>query len=175
MNLNLPNRKRNRLGNYDYSDNGSYFITICTLDRKEILSRVVGTGVPDCPSDTPKTELTDCGIIAEKYIKQLNDFYTNISVDKYVVMPDHIHLLLTVDNNIASTDLTDNTSDNANSVIAKFIGTFKRYCNKEYGYNIWQPRYYDHVIRNQKDYNETCEYIDANPINWVIKNENQDT
>ena len=60
-------------------------------------------------------------------------------------------------------------SDSKNSVIAKFVSTFKRFCNKEFGENIWQTRYYDHIIRNQTDYNETYEYIENNPLNWILK------
>jgi REP element-mobilizing transposase RayT len=54
------------------------------------------------------------------------------------------------------------------SVIARFVGTFKRFCNKEYGENIWQSRYYDPVIRNQQDYNEIWEYIENNPRKWAL-------
>ena len=169
--MDLPNRQRNRLGNYDYSRCGSYFITICTANRKEVLSKIiVGTGVPDCP----QIELLEFGKIAEKYIKQLNNYYDNISVDKYIIMPDHIHLILTIDDDAYIEKSESTKIDNSNSIIARFVGTFKRYCNKEYKNNIWQARYYDHVIRNQKDYNDTCEYIDANPVNWIIKNESQD-
>ena len=57
------------------------------------------------------------------------------------------------------------------SEIARFVGTFKRFCNKEYGENIWQSRYYDHVIRNQQDYNEIWEYIENNPTKWAITKE----
>ena len=166
--MNLPNRKRNRLENSDYSQNSAYFITICTKDRNRILSKIiVGTGVLDCP----KIQLLDYGIIAEKYINQLNGFYNNISVDKYVIMPDHIHLIITVKNGQSGTPVPTNINskiDNKNSVIAKFVGTFKRFCNKEYGKNIWQPRYYDHVIRNQNDYNDIWEYIDNNPQKWSL-------
>lgn len=94
--MNLPQRKQNRLNSYDYGQNGAYFITICVKDRKNILSIInVGTGVLDCP----EIRLLNHGEVANKYIKQLNDFYDNISVDKYVIMPDHIHLLLSVANN----------------------------------------------------------------------------
>ena len=168
MKMNLPNRTQNRLENFDYSQNSAYFITICTKDRNRILSKIiVGTGVLDCP----KIQLLDYGIIAEKYINQLNGFYNNISVDKYVIMPDHIHLIITVKNGQSGTPVPTNINskiDNKNSVIAKFVGTFKRFCNKEYGKNIWQPRYYDHVIRNQNDYNDIWEYIDNNPQKWSL-------
>ncbi|MBQ8868138.1 MAG: transposase [Oscillospiraceae bacterium] len=161
--MDLPNRKQNRLQDFDYSQNGAYFVTICVKDRKELLSNViVGTGVLDCP----QIQLLKYGVVAEKYINQLNDFYNDISVDKYVIMPDHIHLLLTIINGQSRTPVPTNIN-NRNSAVAKFVSTFKRFCNKEYGENIWQPRYYDHIIRNQEDYNETWEYIENNPIKWI--------
>ena len=164
--MDLPKRESTRLENFDYSQGGAYFITICTHNRKQILSNIiVGTGVLDCP----KIKLLKYGEIADKYIKQINDYYDNISVDKYVIMPDHIHLLLNVQNGQSGTPVPTNDDskiDNKNSVIAKFVSTFKRFCNKEYGENIWQSRYYDHVIRNQADYNEIWQYIENNPVRW---------
>ena len=171
--MDLPKRKPSRLKNYDYSENGAYFITICTKDRKKILSNIiVGTGVLDCP----RIQLLTHGKIAEKYINQLNDFYDNVLVDKYVIMPDHIHLILSVNNGQPAQRTVGDAcpynanqnikTDNKNSTVAKFISTFKRFCNKEYGQNIWQPRYYDHIIRNQEDYNEIWEYIENNPRKW---------
>ncbi len=161
--MDLPNRKQNRLENFDYSQNGAYFVTICVKDRKELLSNViVGTGVLDCP----QIHLLNHGIIAEKYINQLNDFYNDILVDKYVIMPDHIHLLLTILSGQSRTPVPTKLN-NRNSIIARFVSTFKRFCNKEYGENIWQPRYYDHIIRNRVDYNEAWEYIENNPIKWI--------
>ena len=98
--MDLAKRKQNRLENYNYSQEGAYFITICVKDRKRILSNInVGTGVLDCP----KIELLNHGKIADKYINQLNDFYDNVSVDKYVIMPDHIHFILSVKNGQSGT------------------------------------------------------------------------
>lgn len=151
-------RKNNRLGKYDYSQNGAYFITICVKDRKEILSEIVGAGVLDCPM----LKLLYHGEIADKYIRQLNDFYDNISIPKYVIMPDHIHLIITVDNGQSETPAPTRDTNN-NSVIAKFVSTFKRFCDREYGENIWQRSYYDHIIRNKDDYNKIWEYIENNP------------
>ena len=95
--VDLPNRQRNRLNNYNYNQNGAYFITVCVKDRKKILSIInVGTGVLDCP----KIELLKHGKTADKYINQLNNFYKNISIDKYVIMPDHIHLLISIQNEL---------------------------------------------------------------------------
>ena len=89
----FPKRKSTRLQNFDYGTTGAYFITICTENRRQILSKIVGVGVPDDPQNV---ELLPCGITADKYINQMNDFYDNISVDQYVIMPNHIHIILFV-------------------------------------------------------------------------------
>ena len=165
--MQLPNRKSNRLPDYDYDQNGAYFITICTRDRRKILSDIsVGTPVPGCPQE-PMVHLLQHGIIAEKYIRQMGTFYDHLSVEKYVIMPNHIHLLMS----IRETDGCPGTGAPTprTSVIARFVGTFKRFCNKEFGENIWQSRYYDHVIRNQQDFNDIWEYIENNPRKWVVQ------
>ncbi len=160
-------RKNPRLDGFDYSRDGAYFITICTFNRKRILSDIiVGTGVLDCP----KIDLLYHGKIADKYIREMNDFYDNVSVDKYVIMPDHIHLILSIKNGQLGTPVPTNTNfkiDNKNSQVAKFVSTFKRFCNKEYGENIWQARYFDHIIRNENDYREIWEYIENNPYKLI--------
>jgi len=155
----IKKRKTPRLQGFDYNNNGAYFITICTQNRQCLLSHVVGTGVLDCP----KIELTAYGEIAKKYIDQLNDFYDHISVDSYVIMPNHIHILLFVKEDGQS---RTPVPTRANSVFSKFISTFKRFCNKEYGKNIWQARSYDHIIRNRQDYEDHLRYIQDNPMRW---------
>ena len=163
IDMKKPRRKPNRIAGYDYSQSGAYFITICTQDRKKILSRIsVGTPLPGCPQD-PCVELLWHGKIADKYIRQMDTFYEHLSIDQYVIMPDHVHLLITIHDGHPERCVTTRTSE-----IARFVGTFKRFCNKEYGSNIWQSRYYDHVIRNQQDYNEVWEYIENNPTKWAI-------
>ena len=101
MNENLPKRKTIRWDKQDYSHPGEYMITVCTKDMKQILSRItvnsqtVGDDVPV----VPRIELLPYGQIADKYIKQLNEFYDNITVDQYVIMPNHIHIMLLVRDN----------------------------------------------------------------------------
>ena len=166
----LKKRKTTRLAGADYNRNQAVFLTICTKERKCILSRVVGTGVPD----GPQIELTKYGQIAEKYIRQLNDFYDDLSVESYVIMPNHIHIMLWVKgtkNGPSRTPVTDGPSRTPvptvqNSIPSRFVSTFKRFCNKEYGINIWQYRSNDHIIRNRQDYEEHLRYIYENPIRW---------
>ena len=161
--MELPKRKNMRLKNYDYNSPGAYFITICTENRKNILSKIVGTGVLDGPQNV----LTDYGKIADKCIDQLNNYYDYLNVDKYVIMPNHIHILLQIKyEKIGPSGTPVPTNEKQNSAVSQFVSTFKRFSNKEYGKNIWQRRSYDHVVRNDKDYKEIWEYIENNPINW---------
>ncbi len=169
IDMELQQRKHNRIQGYDYSQNGAYFVTVCTQDRKKILSSIsVGTPVPGCPQE-PRIQLLYHGQIAEKYIQQLNDYYSDLTIEKCVIMPDHIHFLIVIGGHPGTGVPTPRTS-----TLARFISTFKRFCNKEYGENIWQSRYYDHVIRNQRDYDEIWEYIENNPRKWAITKQGWD-
>ena len=105
------------------------------------------------------------GKIADKYIRQISDFYDYLSVASYVIMPNHIHILLRV------YEQTEGPSGRPvptvqNSIVSRFVSTFKRFCNKEYGKNIWQPRSYDHIIRDQADFDRHLKYIYENPFGW---------
>ncbi|MBE6612132.1 MAG: hypothetical protein E7632_06535 [Ruminococcaceae bacterium] len=163
-------RKTTRLKGADYNRPCVIFLTICTKDRRCILSRIVGTGV----LDGPRIELTEYGQIADKYIKQLNDFYTDLSVMRYVIMPNHIHILLWVKGDMnAISGVIDGDGPSRtpvptgqNSIPARFVSTFKRFCNKEFGTNIWQYRSNDHIIRNRRDYEKHVNYIAENPMHW---------
>jgi len=160
----LPNRKSIRLPGYDYSTPGAYFLTLCTENRKCVLSRIpVGTGV----LDGPQINLLPFGKIADKYIRQLNDFYDNLRVESYVIMPNHIHILLTVQSEVRSDGPSGRPVPTPqNSAVSRFVSTLKRFCNKECGRNIWQSRFYDHIIRSQDDYDEHLRYIHDNPFRW---------
>ena len=97
----------------------------------------------------------------------MNDFYDSITVDNYVIMPNHIHLLIQIIENDTSNG-TSRTPSPTNSIIAKFVSTLKRFCNKEYGKNIWQSSYNDHIIRGEKDYQKIWVYIDNNVLKWNL-------
>jgi len=153
------NRKTMRLVGYDYNTPGAYFLTICTKNKKCILSRIVGSG----RLGSPKTELLPYGKIAEKYILQLNDFYDDLSIESYVIMPNHIHILLCLSEQGPSRTPVPTVQ---NSKVSQFVSTFKRFCNKEFGNNIWQARSYDHIIRDQEDFDKHIKYIYENPYGW---------
>ena len=172
----FPIRKPTRLKTFDYSTSAAYFLTICTSERRKVLSQIVGDDVLGVPKNhtsriadrniplVPKNvKLLPYGEIANKYIIQLNHFYENIHVDTYVIMPNHIHILLWI-GKCGSPGTS--TPTRQTSTVSHFVSTFKRFCNKEYGRNIWQRGFYDHIIRCNEDCDEIKKYIYENPLKW---------
>ena len=151
--MELPKRKPTRLKGYDYSTPGAYFVTICTHSRQSILSNViVGEGLCALPQNI----LTPIGIEIEKSIQYINDNYIGISIDKYVIMPNHIHLIVS----------SDNSGGDGTPPLQNIIGQLKSYTTNKYGNTLWQRSYHDHIIRGDKDYQKIWEYIDTNVIRW---------
>ena len=161
---NLLQRKGVRLKEYNYNALGVYFLTICTENRKNVLCKIVGCDVLDAPQ---KIEMFSYGIIAKTKIENLSTYYKNVSIESYVIMPNHLHILLRVYEKDGSSSMSTPTS-RQHATVPKIVSAFKRACNKEYGQNIWQRSFYDHVIRNEKDYNEHLKYIQNNPKSWVL-------
>ena len=151
-----PDRKRNRLEVYNYSLDGAYFLTICTKDKQQILGEVVGDGALGVPT----VQLSETGKIVKKYIEHINTTSEYAKVDHYVIMPNHVHLIVTIDNG------TPKAPSPINDVIPRTISSIKSLASKEIGKSIWQRSYFDHVIRNETGYKKVWEYIDTNPLRW---------
>ena len=158
-------RKSTRLPEYNYNTPGYYFITICTEDRKPILSEIVGGGA----FDAPNVALTKYGEIVQKYILSGNRI-PGIAVEKYVIMPNHIHLLLRLDGTVyLGTSRAPSPTEGrhpTNEQIPHFVSTFKRFCHRDIGKTIFQRSYHDHVVRGEQDYLKIWNYIDTNPARW---------
>ena len=164
MNNQLPKRKSIRLSQYDYSQNGAYFITICTKDRRHLLSKIHTVGAIH---ESPVIQLTECGkMVADVLVDVPLRFGCNI--DKYVIMPNHVHLLISFDRErraIRESPLQ------GRSDLSKIIGYLKMNASKQihekYGnIEVWQRGYYHHVVRNQVDYDDIYRYIESNPLQW---------
>ncbi len=151
--MDLPNRKQNRLRDYDYGQNGAYFITICTKDRKQNLCDIVGDDAHIVPKQY--------GTIVERYIRNVPE------IEKHVIMPDHIHLIIRIENGAMWASPPTNK-------VANIVRSIKTLTTKEIGESIFQRSYYDHVIRNQQDYDEIWQYIENNPAKWRLTHETQD-
>lgn len=160
MERNLPKRKTTRLREYDYGEAGAYFLTLCTENRKNILSKIVGAG-----SSRPQLLLN--GAVVEKWIKRIPQKYNGVFVDNYVIMPNHIHLLLSI--------VKSDGRENPSPTISQVVGWLKYQVTKEIdesstlkGKKIFQRSFFDHIIRGYKDYKETYDYIEENPIKWEL-------
>ncbi len=160
MKNNLPKRKPTRLKGYDYSTPGAYFVTICVKDKKELLSNItVGQGL--APAEN---HLSIYGNIAKEQIELLEPRYAGIKIDKYVIMPNHIHILISNYNSTAGASPCPTISD----IICTFKSITTRFCKKEglKERHLFQSSYHDHIIRGKEDYEKIWEYIDTNVTKW---------
>ena len=154
----IPIRKPTRLRGYDYSTPGMYFVTVCVQEKKHLLGRVVGGG----DFDAPQVQLSRYGKILDKYIEQMSGKYPHIKMENYVIMPNHFHCLI----GITEKNGRSETALPYNGELSKFISLLKRYCNREYGKNIWQRSFHDHIIRDRRDYEKIWDYIEHNSCKW---------
>ena len=152
----FPQRKSNRLTAYHYSQYGFYFLTLCTKDKKPILCDIRESNI----FEQPKITFSKFGIIVKNQICAQQNFYSDIHIEKYVIMPNHIHMIVCISEDTAP------ASTPANDRIPFFISTLKRFTNKEAETDLWQRSYHDHVIRNDTDYQKIWKYIDDNPAKW---------
>ena len=159
----LPQRKSNRLHGYDYSEARCYFITICTYNRMESLSRICRGD----PRGRPQVQLTALGQIADAAFLSVQNLY-GVSFDKSVMMPNHVHFIL----NMAVERATARVAPTVGQVVGAYKSIIARewiaLCSREglRANKIWQRNYYDHIIRKEQDYREIWNYIDTNPLKW---------
>ncbi|MBQ8683878.1 MAG: transposase [Clostridia bacterium] len=152
--MELPKRKNNRLENYDYNTAGVYFVTICTKNRKPLLCNIVS-----CKNDTVGDDAhivpKPIGIVVEKYIRNVPE------IEKYVIMPNHIHLLIRIENGRMKASAPTVSVPN-------IVRSLKILTTKEIGTSIFQRSYHDHIVRDETDYAEIWDYIENNPQKWAL-------
>lgn len=168
----LPKRKPTRLRNFDYGGCGTYFVTICTADRKPVLSQVVESSKPCgdnvgqglAPADIV---LLPCGRIVEEQLLRLEKRFSAVTVDCYVIMPDHVHAVISVwyEHGTAEASLCP--------TLSRIVGVFKslstRACNRSFHTGkLFQSSFYDHIIRNEKDYEKNSRLCGRKSVEMVI-------
>ena len=141
-------RKRNRLRSYDYASNNMYFITICTLDKACILC------------DPQDFLLTETGQTVMEAVESIPRLYEGISLMHYVIMPNHVHMLLLL--------------NRSNTSVSTVVNQMKRHISLQTGRPVWQKSFFDHIVRNEADYLRIWEYIGENPKKWSIDRYNPD-
>lgn len=157
-NKEIPKRKKNRLTCYDYSSCGAYFLTVCTSNRcnyfwENDVSSEVGATIGR-PYDV---KLSKYGKIADKAINDIPFVYPAVKVDHYVIMPDHIHLLLSIRADESGRPMVAPT-------VSRIVQQMKCCVSKRIGHPICQKSFFDHVIRNKEDYQKHVKYIYENPL-----------
>lgn len=189
MMQNLPQRKSIRLKKYDYSQNGAYFVTICTQNRECLLGNIIDR----------KMVLNDAGRMINDWWLQIPQRFENVTLDEYQIMPNHLHGIITIDNgrtrgsaptitftpttslSTVGVDLCVNPNDTTNrsqQLLFRIIRWFKTMSTNEYIRNVknnnwnpfdkrlWQRNYYEHIVRDEDDLNKIREYIKNNPQMW---------
>ena len=191
----LPRRKTIRLQNYDYSQNGAYFVTICTAHKRPLFG-VVRRGDPCGRPPVPVyVELSEIGRIVESYLTEIPSHYPDVHLASYVIMPDHIHMILVLTQNQperagqcpAPTEESDLSCRRGGTpgppattekpvppcrrggtpgppALPKIINAFKSLTTRKAGCSLWQRGYYEHILRNQQDFDEAAGYIAGNPV-----------
>ena len=167
--------KSSRLNNFDYSTPSFYFITICTLNHNNFFGKIINS----------KMELNQKGIITNDCLIQIPNHFKNIILNEYVIMPNHIHLLLELtQTNVTPVETHDRAylhigyqsyhfhrlAIRSNQTIPKIINQFKssvkRQCNQQNLFFAWQPRFHDHIVKDEPELIKIKNYIINNPINW---------
>ena len=154
-----PRRPSLRLSAYDYSSPGSYCVTICAARRDCAFFCHIGQQA-DLFSDPP-VSLTPLGVKMKQSILSIPAVNPGVAVDCYVIMPDHVHLLLNL------------TGQYGGHPLSKVIQRFKSYTDHLYqtdgqpfGPKLWQRGYHDHILRNENDLLQVRNYIQENPLRW---------
>ena len=166
MSENLPKRKDIRLKDYNYSEPGAYFITICTKNKEKLLwngeldvQKFDWKPVGEHSVRPQNLPLSKIGIVVEQNLNKWNDTFENVYLSSYVIMPNHLHIVVVILPNQSGCTECPPT-------ISAMVRFFTGYITKQLGSNIWQQSFYDHIIRNKNEYEEISKYIYENPLKW---------
>lgn len=164
-------RKRNRWIEWDYSSDGYYFITICTQNREEYFGEI----------KNGEMILNAYGQIVQKQWFWLGEQYKYIKLDEFIIMPNHVHGIIVIDNGIIGKIGTINIDiyHRRHNLLSKTINAFKMTSSKLIHENKlaefkWQRSFYDHIIRDKKSLNNIRQYIINNPMKWFRDRNNKE-
>lgn len=172
----LPQRHSIRLRNYDYTQCGAFFITICTHNRKLLYGEVIA-GAMKCNA---------LGEIAKYCWEQIPIHFPLVALDEFVVMPNHIHGIIFINSKphcvgaqhaAPAAVFCNITGESLGAIVRSYKSAVTKFINKIHGVigvPIWQRNYYEHVIRNENEMNGIREYIVNNPLQWSFDKENPD-
>ena len=170
----LKNRRSIRLKEYDYSEPGEYFVTICTEGRSHLFGYI----------DSDAMHENELGKVVRICWQEMPEHYPHVELDEFVVMPNHVHgiVLISGDDTVGAiheSPLPRNTADRRRMTLSKIVGRFKMNSAKRInqlrgspGIRVWQRNYFEHIIRDDKSLDRIREYIASNPEQWHHDKEN---
>jgi REP element-mobilizing transposase RayT len=157
----IHHRRSIRLQGYDYSQTGAYFITVCTQNRECLFGGIVNG----------EMWLNEAGKFVADSWKWLAEQYDHVSLDAYVVMPNHLHGIIVITDGCRGGSRTAPTGKH--KPIGRLIGAFKTVSTKRVnelrhtpGTKLWQRNYWEHIIRDESELNRIRDYIRNNPAQW---------
>jgi putative transposase len=164
-----------RLQNFNYSTPGFYFITICTLNKNNFFGKIINNHM----------ELSKMGLIANQCLIDIPNHFKNVLLNEYVVMPNHVHILLNLEktkfnhvethhdasltkryNNYFYHRIAIRSSQAIPLIIKQFKSAVTKEINPKIIFFAWQPRYHDHIVKDKQELIKIKNYIINNPINW---------
>lgn len=146
-----PQRKSPRLEGYDYSQAGAYFVTPCTYKRKHWFGEVTDG----------KMQRNATGQLTHEHILKIPSFYENVDIDYFVVMPNHLHIIVII------SDMPNIKRYSLDHIIGNFKGGVTRNFHKKHDAILWQRSFHEHIIRDETDLNRLRQYILYNPAKWA--------
>ena len=179
-------RRSIRLKDYDYSQTGFYFVTICTQNRKSLFGEILDG----------EMRLNDAGQMIQSVWNELPQHYTGVEVDEFVVMPNHVHGIIILNVGAGPSACPDNMQPELQArkgqprgvaptlSLPDLVHRFKSLTTSRYRLGVtqngwltfpgrlWQRNYYEHIIRNENDLDEIREYIINNSLKWELDTEN---
>lgn len=195
-NLDVHHRHSIRLQEYDYSQNGAYFVTLCAFQLECLFGEItvpVGAGSKPALSnptlskpaqeDAPAgMELNEFGRLLDFTWHDLPNHNRNICLDLFVIMPNHIHGIIVIENDRTGLENRaglDRAGLEPAPTLSEIVRQFKTFSSKRInqlrnnaGSPVWQRNYYERVIRNEQELDRTRNYVVNNPMKWALDKEN---
>lgn len=163
----FPKRKHPRLKSDVYDRAGMYFLTICTKDRSPCLGKIVWEA--ERLQTTAHCELSEAGAAVAEHLQRIPLSDAGAAADTFIVMPDHVHLLLALQTGEPSAVVTGAWSPSTYTRMVRIVKSFKTMVTKQLGYSVWQTSFYDTVLRDPAAFPAVRQYILANPARWALR------
>ncbi len=168
FNPDIHRRRSIRLPDYDYTQVGAYYVTIVTSRRRLLFGDVVAD----------EMRLNDAGRLIEDAWQWLVHRYSYVSLDEYIVMPNHLHGIIVIGDQPLG---ASRSAPTPRKPLGQLIGAFKTVSTRRFnnirgtpGQQLWQRNYYERIVRNEEELNHIREYILGNPVMWDTDEENPD-